>query len=287
MVKIKEIIKKAVFKVLEYSLNSASKEQGLKALKIELAEIIPDLSQQYTSFKIEGSYIVNKLRSQHAFQVELAQEAISLLDRDKRSAPNLVDIGDSSGAHLHYLNTLSGGGNIRAISVNLDPAAVKKIRDKGFEAIESRAELLHEHPDFNGSADIFLSYEMVEHLLDPTSFLHAMSTKSKCDYFVVTVPYLHRSRIGLHQVRHLDKQQDRAFNAETTHIFELSPDDWDLIFRFSGWKIVKSVRYTQYPKNILNPLSVLRYLWRKLDFDGFYGVILEKDDSISKRYQDW
>ena len=188
MVKIKEIIKKAVFKVLEYSLNSASKEQGLKALKIELAEIIPDLSQQYTSFKIEGSYIVNKLRSLHAFQVELAQEAISLLDRDKRSAPTLVDIGDSSGAHLHYLNTLSGGGNIRAISVNLDPVAVKKIRDKGFEAIESRAELLHEHPDFNGSADIFLSYEMVEHLLDPTSFLHAMSTKSKCDYFVVTVP---------------------------------------------------------------------------------------------------
>ena len=112
MVKIKEIIKKAVFKVLEYSLNSASKEQGLKALKIELAEIIPDLSQQYTSFKIEGSYIVNKLRSLHAFQVELAQEAISLLDRDKRSAPTLVDIGDSSGAHLHYLNTLSGGGAI-------------------------------------------------------------------------------------------------------------------------------------------------------------------------------
>ena len=42
-----------------------------------------------------------------------------------------------------------------------------------------------------------------------------------------------------------------------------------------------------YPKNILNPLSILRYLWRKFDFDGFYGVILEKDDSISKRYQNW
>ena len=288
MAKIKEIIKKIVFKILEYSLNSASKEQSLKELKIKLAEIIPDLSQQYTSFKIEGSYLINKMRSQHAFQVLLAQEAISLLDRDKRHSPTLVDVGDSSGTHLHYLDTLSGAGcNISAISVNLDPVAVKKILDKGFKAIESRAELLHEHPDFNGSADIFLSYEMVEHLLDPVSFLHAMATKSKCDYFVVTVPYLHQSRIGLHQVRHLDKQQDRAFNAETTHIFELSPDDWDLIFRFSGWKIVKSVRYTQYPKNILNPLSVLRYLWRKLDFDGFYGVILEKDDSISKRYQNW
>ena len=166
---------------------------------------------------------------------------------------------------------------------------MEKIQKKGFEAIESRAELLHEHPDFEGSADIFLSYEMIEHLLDPINFLHAMATKSRCDYFVITIPYLNRSRIGLHHIRQIDKgiALDREANAETTHIFELSPDDWDLIFRFSGWKIIKSVRYTQYPKNKLNLLSSLRYLWRKLDFDGFYGVILEKDDSISKRYQDW
>jgi len=59
-----------------------------------------------------------------------------------------------------------------------------------------------------------------------------------------------------------------SFNAETTHIFE-----------FSGWQIVKEVRYTQYPK--YNPLTVFRYLWRKFDFDGFYGVVLKKDDSIS------
>ena len=285
--RIKEVVKEIIFKLLEYSLNTASNEQGLTDLKIQLKKIIPDLSEQYTSFKIEGDYIVNKLRSQHAFQVKLAQEAILMLKTEKKK-PTLVDIGDSSGAHLSYLQDLAGGGgNVRAVSVNIDPVAVEKARKKGFEAIESRAELLHEHPDFEGSADIFLSYEMVEHLLDPTSFLHAMATKSKCDYFVVTIPYLYRSRVGLHQIRNLGKQQDRAFNAETTHIFELSPGDWDLLFRFSGWKIVKRIRYTQYPKNILNPLTILRYAWRKLDFDGFYGVILEKDDSISKRYEDW
>jgi len=284
---IKKVVKKIIFKFLEYSLNSASKEQGLTDLKVKLEKIIPDLSEQYTSFKIQGNYIVNKLRSLHAFQVQLAQEAVSMLDSKKQKNPTLVDIGDSSGAHLRYLQELAGGGNIRAISVNLDPVAVEKVRKKGFKAIESRAELLHEHPDFEGNADIFLSYEMVEHLLDPTSFLHAMATKSECDYFVVTIPYLHRSRVGLHHIRNIDKPQDRACNAETTHIFELSPDDWDLLFRFSGWKIVKSVRYTQYPKNRLNPISILRYLWRRFDFDGFYGVILEKDDSISKQYQDW
>ena len=266
---IKKVLKKICFKLLEYSLNSASREQGLRELKHKLLDIIPDLSEQYTSFKIEGDYIVNKLRSLHAFQVQLAQEAISMLESEKRENPMLVDIGDSSGTHLKYLNSI-GKGNIRAISVNLDPVAVEKIKKKGFEAIETRAELLHEHPDFKDNADIFLSYEMIEHLLDPVSFLHAMSTKSKCDYFVITIPYLYRSRVGLHQIRNPDL--DRPFNAETTHIFELSPDDWDLIFRFSGWKIVKSVRYTQYPKSLINPLTLLRYLWRKIDFDGFWRL---------------
>ena len=77
--RIKEVVKEIIFKLLEYSLNTASNEQGLTDLKIQLKKIIPDLSEQYTSFKIEGDYIVNKLRSQHAFQVKLAQEAILML----------------------------------------------------------------------------------------------------------------------------------------------------------------------------------------------------------------
>jgi len=265
-----------------HSLNSACKEQNLYKIKNKLNKIVPDLTNQYTSFKVEGNYAVNKVRSLHAFQMSLAIDAINLLDEHKKNHPTIVDIGDSSGTHLQYLYSLLKG-SLRAISVNLDSVAVDKIRSKGFDAIKSRAELLHQHSDFKDRVNIFLSYEMIEHLLDPISFLHAMATKSECDYFVVTVPYLRRSRIGLHQVR--KPKSGMPFNAETTHIFELSPDDWDLVFKFAGWKIVKSIRYTQYPKK--NPFTLLRYLWRKLDFDGFYGVILEKDDSISSQYQDW
>jgi 2-polyprenyl-3-methyl-5-hydroxy-6-metoxy-1,4-benzoquinol methylase len=282
---IKEIAKKFVFKLLTYSLKSASKEQGLSDLKLKLEKINPDLSGQYSSFKVEGDYLVNKVYLQHAFQVSLAQDAISLLDNKKRESFTIVDIGDSSGSHLQYLTNLEKGIT-RAISVNLDPEAVKKIQKRGFEAIESRAELLHEHPNFNGRSDIFLSYEMVEHLLDPISFLHEMSIKSKCDFFVVTVPYQHSSRVGMHQIRNCISSTS-PFNAEVTHIFEFSPNDWDLIFKFSGWRVVKRVYYTQYPKNKLNPFSLLKYVWRKLDFDGFYGVILEKDDSVSRHYQNW
>ena len=46
-----------------------------------------------------------------------------------------------------------------------------------------------------------------------------------------------------------------------------------------------SDQYTQYPK--YSPLTLFRFLWRKFDFDGFYGVILQKDNTVLKKYADW
>ena len=276
----KILFKKWIYALLELSLNMAVKSQGLHKLAHRIKKIVPDISNQYTTFKIEGSYLETKVRAQHAFQLSLAQRAIELAGKKSRET-TIVDIGDSSGTHLTYLNGLYG--EINALSVNLDPVAVQKIKDKGLRAIESRAELLHNHPDFSGDVDIFLSYEMLEHLLNPIEFLHQMSLQTQCQYFVITVPYLTKSRVGLHQIRNVKNTSD--FNAERTHIFELSPSDWDLIFRFSGWKIVYSQQYTQYPKKL--PGNLLKYLWRNMDFDGFYGVILQRDDSISSKYKDW
>ncbi|MEP6389989.1 MAG: hypothetical protein ABJ056_08685 [Halioglobus sp.] len=281
---IRESLRDLCFGLMKLSLDSACKEQSLLEIRNRLQVIVPDLADQYTSVRHDEGYWLYNMRCLHSFQIAIAKHAISLFSKHNAKIPTIVDIGDSSGTHLRYLQDIYGKDNINMLSVNLDPVAVAKIRDKGLQAIESRAESLHEHPDFNDQANIALSFQMLEHLFDPVSFLHSMAKKSECDYFVITVPYLHRSRVGLHQVRGRG-DLTQAFNAETTHIFELSPDDWDLIFRFSGWSIVKSIRYTQYPKK--NPLSAMRFLWRKLHFDGYYGVILEKDDSVSKKYQDW
>jgi 2-polyprenyl-3-methyl-5-hydroxy-6-metoxy-1,4-benzoquinol methylase len=282
---LRKIIKSIIHKIMKISLDSACKEHNLLHLRSQLEDIVPDITDQYTTFKVEGNYLTKKVRSQHAFQILLAKRAISLLSDLKQKSPTFVDIGDSSGTHIQYLQALAGENNIRAVSIDIDPVAVQKVRSKGLESIQARAETLHQHPDFNGEADIFLSYEMIEHLLDPINFLYTMAVKSKCEYFVVTVPYLNRSRVGLHQIRNPDNLLKKPFNAESTHIFELSPTDWNLIFEFSGWKIVESMRYTQYPK--YNPLTLTRFLWRRLDFDGFYGVILQKDDSFSKLYNNW
>jgi 2-polyprenyl-3-methyl-5-hydroxy-6-metoxy-1,4-benzoquinol methylase len=144
-----------------------------------------------------------------------------------------------------------------------------------------RAKELHlKFPELK--ANIFSSFEMLEHLFDPISFMHNMATKAECELFVVTIPYVKQSRLAKHMS---GKYLDKGTNAENTHIFELSPEDWNRIFNFSGWKVIYSDKYRQYPqKSILN---LTKFIWRKIDFDGFYGVILEKDLSLANRYKDW
>ena len=110
-----------------------------------------------------------------------------------------------------------------------------------------------------------------------------MAKQSQCKNFVITIPLVKKSRVALDKLNNMDGPQ--AFNPEVTHIFELSPSDWDKLFLFSGWKVVKRIQYYQYPK--YHPLRITKFLWKKFDFEGFYGVILEKDDTYSSQYQDY
>lgn len=192
----------------------------------------------------------------------------------------IVDVGDSSGTHLQYiLGLYPQGKDARCLSVNLDENAVKKIKQKGLEAMNVRAEDLYK---YNISADLFLCFEMLEHLTDPSRFLYGLSAKTKAKYLIVTVPYVKSSRVGLHHIRLSDTD---AVCAERTHIFELSPEDWKLIMRHSGWEVVKEKLYLQYPRRSF--LRITSPLWKRFDFEGFYGLVLKKDDTWSSKYKDW
>ena len=107
------------------------------------------------------------------------------------------------------------------------------IRKKGLSAVHTKAEDLQ---NYNIKADIFLCFEILEHLMNPCYFLHELSTKTNAEFLVITVPYLKNSRIGLHHVRGNRKE---TVNAENTHIFELCPTDWKLLVQHSGWKILR------------------------------------------------
>ncbi len=273
---IRRALRKTLHSLFILSLKKALAEQKFTEIYNKLSHIVSDISDQYSTFAIDNRYLETKVRAQHSFQIALFRQAFELIDHS--ATLSVVDIGDSSGTHIQYINSLFPK-NIKALSVNLDKDAVERIKRKGLTAIQARAEDLEQ---YNISADIFTSFEMLEHLSDPVGFLHKIAQKTDCKYFVITVPYLAKSRVGLHHIRH---GRAEKISAEKTHVFELSPSDWKLIFRHSGWSVTVERIYYQYPRR--SWIRILKPIWRHYDFEGFFGVILKKDSTWSNLYQDW
>lgn len=262
------------------SIRCALKEERLDRLARELRTIAPDISDQYTSDR-EGfnDYYELKLRGMHAFQCRLMLKALEDLGAQELT---VVDIGDSSGTHMRYLKELTRGSHkIDAMSVNLDPSAVERIKAKGLKALLSRAEELNLGEK---DVDLFTSFEMVEHLHNPAVFFRRLAKKARGRRMLITVPYQRQSRVGLYHIR---DNSYRQRNAEQEHIFELSPQDWSMLFLHSGWRVVYQEVYYQYPRRIPLLSHLLARFWRRYDFEGFWGAILEKDTSFSDHYEDW
>lgn len=265
------------------SIRAAVAEQGLAPLVERLRQVIPDISDQYTGgFDPDEyrRYWEIKMRGLHAFQVGLMLDAVAAVGR-----PGLVlaDIGDSSGNHGRYLRALAPAGAVsRVVSVNLDPVAVEKVAAKGGDSLLCRAEEM----DLEGvRPDLFTSFEMVEHLTDPIRFLHRLAERGSADHLLMTVPLSPASRFGGVDLRQPEDRMPGRFTAEEVHLFELSPPDWLLLARFAGWRPVWTRTYRQYPRR--GALRITQPLWRKLDFEGFWGVLLTRDLGVARRYADW
>ena len=254
------------------SLKAAGREQGLTKTAERLAQL-GGVEEQYTTHRLDTDYLRWKVLLQNAFQVRFAAPALP------RDGGLVVDIGDSSGRHVQALKALYPECRARFLSANLDPVAVEKIRAKGLEAVSARAEELAAR---GLEAEVFLLFETLEHLPNPFAFLHDLSAKSRCRRLVLTVPWVRRSRLGLHHIR----QGLRApVGAEKVHLLELAPEDLRLLFAFTGWKVEREEIYRQYPS--APPLSAARHAWRRLDFEGFYGASLSRDDSWASLYESW
>jgi len=263
-----------------WSINRAYVENNLHGLAVRLRELVPDISQQEESEKDTfNEYIELKRRTLQAFQCRMMMDA---LENCNIGEITVVDIGDSAGTHMLYLKALTEEKfQLDTISVNLDPRAIEKIRARGLPAVLCRAEEL-DLGDRN--VDLFTSFQMVEHLHNPAIFFHRLAVKAGCERMVLTVPYLRCSRVGLHHVRNNSK---KMIFAEDEHIFELSPEDWTLLFLHSGWKVKSSQIYYQYPRRWPVASAILSWFWKNTDFEGFWGAILERDILFSDLYQDW
>jgi len=82
------------------SIEKALHEQGLSEFAYKLSKIVPDITYQYTSFKLNTEYLVTKVRALHAFQLSIVKEAIKLLEKESTNNFTIVDIGDSAGTHI-------------------------------------------------------------------------------------------------------------------------------------------------------------------------------------------
>ena len=244
-----------------------------------------DLRDQYTMQAEMTDYTMRKMETQQAFQISFTLRAVDYLS-DKGIVSDdmrlsLVDIGDSAGNHLKYLRHKLENKytDIETVSVNLDPVAVEKIRRRGGTAVLCRAE--DYKPDVPVS--LYLTYEMVEHLHNPALFFHNMAMANNGQYMVMSVPYVKNSRVSCLYID--DGKQDKVY-AEGVHIFELSPTDWKRLVMHSGWRVIDSEIYCQYPVNSLFT-PFYRWLWKRSDFEGFLALFLERDISQANRYQDW
>ena len=264
-----------------HSLKSAINEQNLYSRLSQVETIVKNHSDHYNSVKIEGDYWEYKVKALHAFQLDFGIKCIEKVKNilgDKEDL-TIVDIGDSSGNHITYFKELIKDINIKTLSVNLDPTAVEKIKKKGLNAIHCRAEDIEKH---NINPDIFISFQTIEHLNSPITFMRSIAQKSSCNFYLITVPYVSSSRIGLEHIR---GNFENPIIAENIHIFELSPNDWKLLFKHSGWEPIEEKIFLQYPKK--KPLRILKKSWAKYDFEGFYGILLKKNNYWTDKYLDW
>ena len=236
---------KILRKILTRSLLAANTRHQMIC---KLIQIFPDITDQYNSISIEGEYLTTKIRCQHAFQIELALRVIE-------DGHSIVDIGDSSGVHTLYLKEFRA---IHAASINIDNRAIVKIKEKGLQAYENWRE-------YDTIPDVTVCFQTLEHIPNPIGFLRAI----KSQMLVITVPFLKKSRVKC----------DRGI-PEPSHIFEFSPADWKKVFRYCNWLVDHEEIYLQYPKKGIYRLT--QPLWKRYDFEGFYGVILRKEELEGK-----
>jgi len=268
-------------KVGEWSIKMASNRNYFCTLIQELRSIVPDISDQESSVRETfNDFWEFKRRALQSFQCNLMLKTLKYFSPGRIA---VADIGDSAGTHMLYLRRLAGDEyDIDSLSVNLDPGAIKKIESRGLKATRCRAENLGLGEE---KFDMIVSFQMVEHLHNPAVFFRRLAKNSVCDRLVITVPYVKSSRVGLHHVR-ANNQMD-TLSAEEVHIFELNPNDWSLLMLHSGWRVIYQKIYYQYPRKWPVISQILSLYWRVVDYEGFWGVILEKDTSFSECYQDW
>ena len=238
--------------------------------------LFPDLKRHFI-VPVETKEVEDRIRLLVAAETLFIKKEIDKIIKDENEC-SYADVGDSDGSVRLLLNLNNYGDKLTSVGVNLQKSAVEKIKSTGLNAICADALSLG---DQEINYDIVSVFETLEHLPDPIGFLSGIK-KVTNKKLIVSVPLIRRSRVGLTYIS--DKwPKGKKPTIENTHIFELSPLDWNKIFRHTGWKIDDEWKLMMFPSNKLSRI-ILQPYWRYISFEGFWFVSLYKRSEYSSRY---
>jgi len=248
----------------------------LKELWAFSFKIFPDFKSHFSIF-VESEEVEDRIRLLIISETLFVHNDIDDLLKNQDEC-SYADVGDSDGSVQMLLKKYGYDSILTTTGVNLQQEAVKKIKDKGLNAICADALSLS---DMGKSYDIISLFETLEHLSDPIGFLKKINTAVN-HRLIISVPYIRKSRTGLSYLTH-KWPADKKPTIENTHIFELSPKDWKKLFRHTGWEICHEQKLLMYHTKRLSRV-ILQPFWRYVSFEGFWFVSLRKNNKYSSMY---
>jgi 2-polyprenyl-3-methyl-5-hydroxy-6-metoxy-1,4-benzoquinol methylase len=274
---IRKIITKSIKNISFRAVNQMVKSNSeLKEMWDISLKHFPDFRNHFT-IQVDCKETEARIRLLVIFEALFLKKAITKI-KNSQEKITYADVGDSDGSIQMLLSVFFSKDELSSLGINLQEAAVEKIKNLGFDAICADALKLR---DNNTKYDVISVFETLEHLPDPLGFLTEIRPIVN-NQLIISVPYIRGSRVGLAYLKN-NWNIDRKATIENQHIFELSTADWEKIFKHTGWTITHQEKLLMYPRKSPYRL-VLEPFWRYRSFEGFWFVALEKDSTYTSRY---
>jgi len=275
---LKSLIKRKIFDPVSISsvIKVINSNNELREIWEYSFDLFPDFSSHF-AVPVYDKEIEHRIRMLVVGETFFIKKEIDGILESKEGC-SYADVGDTDGSVRLLLEKSFSKEKLSSVGINLQENAVEKIKKRGLDAICADALSLG---DMGNNYDIVSAFETIEHLPDPIGFLDRIKSVIN-NRLILSVPFIRHSRISLAYLS--DKwPEGKKPTIENTHIFELSPLDWEKIFLHTGWKIENEWKLMMFPSTGFSRF-ILQPYWRFVSFEGFWFVSLSKYNKYASQY---